>query len=107
MANRGLIGAGDTGVENGDQKSDQGIVAEIRSSVIDGNTHYYVRLEYGVGYLDFDAAQVPRAVLLDVGDRIEYGYTLYTASFPENGIVEGNWFRFEGEESPQGPEIPQ
>ena len=107
LANRGLIGAGDTGVENGDQKSDQGIVAEIRSSVIDGNTHYYVRLEYGVGYLDFDAAQVPRAVLLDVGDRIEYGYTLYTASFPENGIVEGNWFRFEGEESPQGTEIPQ
>lgn len=100
LANAGLIGAGDTQVNQGEAKEEHGIIAEIRSAVVSGNTHYYVRMEHSLGYLDFNAAEVPRAVLLDVGDSIWYTYRLDEASFPENGIVSATDFRFEGEEAP-------
>ena len=100
LANAGLIGAGDTQVNQGEAKEEHGIIAEIRSAVVSGNTHYYVRMEHSLGYLDFNAAEVPRAVLLDVGDSIWYTYRLDEASFPENGIVPATAFRFEGEEAP-------
>ena len=100
LANAGLIGAGDTGVGGGELKSEHGIVAEIRSAVINGNTHYYVRMEHSKGYLDFNTADVPRAVLLDLGDSIWYDYVLEDAEFPENGIVQASTFWFDGEEGP-------
>lgn len=100
LANAGLIGAGDTQVNQGEAREEHGIIAEIRSAVVSGNTHYYVRMEHSLGYLDFNAAEVPRAVLLDVGDSIWYTYRLDAASFPEKGIVPATGFRFEGEEAP-------
>ena len=75
-------------------------IAEIRSAVINGNTHYYVRMEHSKGYLDFNAADVPRAVLLNQGDSIWYDYVLEDAEFPENGIVQASAFWFDGEEGP-------
>ena len=100
LANAGLIGAGDAGVGGGELQSEHGIIAEIRSAVINGNTHYYVRMEHSKGYLDFNAADVPRAVLLDRGDSIWYDYVLEDAEFPENGIVQASAFWFDGEEGP-------
>lgn len=102
LANRGLIGAGDATVDTGESKMEDGIIAEIRSAVINGNTHYYVRMEHSVGYLDFSTAEVPRAVLLDKGDRILYSYVLNTVDFPENGIVHATDFWFEGEDPGNG-----
>ena len=57
-------------------------------------------MEHGKGYLDFNAADVPRAVLLDRGDSVWYHYVLATAEFPENGIVQASDFWFDGEEGP-------
>ena len=101
LANKGLIGAGAIDVNDGETRMGDGVIAEIRSAVIDGNTHYYVRMENGLGYLDLSAAVVPRAVLLDKGDHIWYTYVLETAEFPENGIVYAKNFWFEGEERPE------
>ena len=101
LAHAGLIGAGDSSI-SGEQKVESGVIAEIRTAVIDGNTHYYVRMERSPGYLDFNAADTPRAVLLDKGDHIWYGYVLETASFPANGIVPATTFWFEGETPPEG-----
>ncbi len=100
LAHAGLIGAGDVTVESGSGQTGQGIVEEIRTAVVDGNTHFYVRMEGGIGYLDFNSAKTPRAVLLDVKDRIWYRYVLDSVDFPENGIVPATDFRFEGEEIP-------
>ena len=97
LANAGLIGAGQVVVPNGDTHTQQGMVAEIRTAVINGNTHFYVRMENSLGYLDFSADEVPRAVLLDKGDVIHYDFVLDGAEFPENGIVPAKGFRFEGE----------
>lgn len=49
-----------------------GTVADIRSAVIEGNTHYYVKLTAGEGYYEFTAAESPAAILLNVGDRIRF-----------------------------------
>ena len=100
LAHAGLIGAGDSSI-SGEQKVESGVIAEIRTAVIGGNTHYYVRMERSPGYLDFNAADTPRAVLLDKGDRIWYGYVLETVSFPANGIVPATAFWFEGETPPE------
>lgn len=97
LAHAGIIAAGEASVSGGEARTQDGVVAEIRTSVIDGNTHFYVRMRDSLGYLDFDAAEVPRAVLLDVGDHIWYDFTLEGAQFPENGIVPATGFRFEGE----------
>ena len=97
LAHSGIIAAGEATVSGGETRTQDGVIAEIRTSVIDGNTHFYVRLKDSLGFLDFNAAEVPRAVLLDVGDHIWYDFTLEGAQFPENGIVPATGFRFEGE----------
>jgi hypothetical protein len=97
LANEGLIGAGETGLTGGELQTQSGVIAEIRTAVIDGNTHYYVRIRNGVGYLDFSAAELPRAVLLDVGDTIWYQYYLDTAEIGENVIISAVDFWFQGE----------
>jgi hypothetical protein len=57
-------------------------------------------MEHSKGYLDFNTADVLRAVLLDLGDSIWYDYVLEDAEFPENGIVQASTFWFDGEEGP-------
>lgn len=101
LAHAGLIAAGEQNPTAGNTRTQSGIITEIRSSVIGGNTHYYVRMVGSLGYLDFDTAQTPRAVLLDVGDHIQYSYVLDSAEFPENGIIPATGFVFEGEEASQ------
>ena len=98
LADAGVIGAGEASVDSGETHVDEGVITEIRTAVIGGNTHYYVRIEQSPGYLDFSAANMPRAVLLDKGDHIWYTYRLEETEFPENGIVSADSFWFEGEE---------
>ncbi len=54
-----------------------GIIAEIRSAVINGTTEYYVRLEGDMaldGYYGFNAAETPWAIVLNVGDEVKISY---------------------------------
>ena len=47
-----------------------GVIAEIRSAVLDGNTYYFFRLEGEDVFYSVSAAQSPAAVILDVGDSV-------------------------------------
>jgi hypothetical protein len=94
LAHRGLIAAGDQKPAAGDAQEQEGIVAEIRSAVIGGDTHYYVRMEDSLGYLDFNTAEVPLAVLLNVRDHIRYTFVLESAEFPKHGIVPATGFEY-------------
>ena len=94
LAHRGLVGAGQQTAVSGDTHEQTGKIIEIRSAVIDGNTHYYVRMEGSLGYLDFNAAAVPTAVLLNINDTIRYTYVLETAEFPEHGIIPATGFEY-------------
>ena len=47
-----------------------GVVEDIRSSVINGNSVYYIKLEGGDVYYTISAADSPVAAILNVGDRV-------------------------------------
>lgn len=51
-----------------------GVIAEIRSANIDGNTVFYILLEGGEAYYTVSAKEFPAAVLLDVGDEVTLTY---------------------------------
>ena len=53
------------------QTGDSGVVAEIRTAVIDGNSYYYIRLQGRNFYYSISAQACPEAVILNVGDRVE------------------------------------
>ena len=94
LAHAGLIAAGEQTPAAGETQEQEGIVAEIRSCVIGGDTHYYVRMENSLGYLDFNAAEVPLAVLLNVRDHIRYTFVLEGAEFPVHGMVPATGFEY-------------
>ena len=55
-------------------KTVKGVIDDIRSAVIGGNTLYYIRLEGGSVYYSISAAQSSSAVILSVGDSVEIQY---------------------------------
>ena len=76
LFNNGLIDQEDTDVEPDDLALSEvtGVVTEIRSAVMDGNTRYYVLLDSGDGWFSAAAAEVPELVLLNVGDQVRIRY---------------------------------
>lgn len=67
---RMLTDKGLTQEEEVPQTSAQGVVAEIRSAVLDGNTYYYVRLEGENAFYMLSARDNQSAVILNVGDQV-------------------------------------
>ncbi len=79
LAHRGLIDAGDAeldapGREDVLTDTAAGVLEDIRSAVMNGTTQYFLRLEGGEEYFQVSAADVPLAVLLNVGDAVEISY---------------------------------
>lgn len=67
---RMLTDKGLTQEEEVPQTSAQGVVAEIRSAVLDGNAYYYVRLEGENAFYMLSARDNQSAVILNVGDQV-------------------------------------
>ena len=64
---------GDSGItteEELPQTEASGVIAEIRSAVLEGNTYYFFRLEGEDVFYSVSAAQSPAAVILDAGDSV-------------------------------------
>ena len=74
LARNNLISANDTEVQPSDQQEVTGVIAEIRSAVIEGNTWYYLRLEQGNVFYAVSAANQRGAALLNVGDTVKVQY---------------------------------
>lgn len=83
---RMLTGKGITTSEDATAETDSGILAEIRSAVLDGNTYYYLRLEGYEEFYSISAAQSPLAVILNVGDHVTVEHA---AGSSETGILSG------------------
>ena len=73
LANNGLIDEEDAEVKPDDMAlfEVEGVVTEIRSAVMDGNTRYYLLLDSNDSWFTALAADLPQLVLLDVGDRVQ------------------------------------
>ena len=55
-----------------------GVVEEIRTAVINGNTHYFLRFTKNGMFFSFSAAQDPTVVTLDVGDTVTVQHEVLT-----------------------------
>ena len=51
-----------------------GVIEDIRSAVVDGNTLYYLRLNTGDTYYVISAAAAPETVIYNVGDSVTVRY---------------------------------
>ena len=60
----------DSGLSPDEIRTVTGRIAEIRSSVINGTSMYYLRLENGSAWFVVSAARTPAAVLLNPGDQV-------------------------------------
>ena len=71
LANNGLIGTEESEPEKPASAMVTGTVAEIRTVVIDGNSHYFLRLTDDAHYYVVSAADDADVVILNAGDAVE------------------------------------
>ena len=74
LANNNLIDESQTDISVSDQQEAAGVIAEIRSAVIDGNTWYYLRLSGSDVYYAISAAADQNVVILNAGDDVSVKY---------------------------------
>lgn len=74
LLRNGLIGSDEGGISVGQQQTVTGIISDLRSAVIEGNSWYYIRLQGGTVYYAISAADVPLVITLDTGDRVTITY---------------------------------
>lgn len=79
LAHRGLIDQGDADIDAPHEtdalaETAAGLIADIRSAVMNGTTQYFIRLEDGEDYFQLSAVDAPLAVLLNAGDYVEISY---------------------------------
>ena len=72
---RMLREGGVTQTEDVPQTEATGVIADIRSAVMSGNSYYFIRLDGENTYYSLSAAQNPIAVILNVGDRVTIQHT--------------------------------
>lgn len=66
---------GITQTEDLPQNTVSGVIAELRSAVLNGNTYVFVRLEGEDAFYSISAAENNVAVILNVGDTVTIGHT--------------------------------
>jgi len=52
----------------------EGVIADIRTAVLDGNSYYYIQLNGGSTYYAVSASDAPLAVIVSPGDRVSITY---------------------------------
>ena len=75
LADNGLISDSESEAAPSDQEEASGVVAEIRTAVLDGNSYYFLRLEGQEVFYAVTAAENPLAVILNAGDQVTVTYT--------------------------------
>ncbi len=83
------------------QTQASGVIADIRSAVLDGTTYYFIRLEGEQVYYSLSAAENPVAVLLNVGDEVTIQHNA-SAEGETSSILGGTTFTLD-EAAPEQP----
>lgn len=86
---RMLRDGGITQTEDVPQTEASGVIADIRSAVMDGNSYYFIRLEGDETYYSLSAAANPVAVILNVGDTVTIHHTA-PVDGGDNSILDGS-----------------
>ncbi len=74
LAEKGLVSGDDAQLPVTGQGEITGVIEDIRSAVVDGNTLYYLRLNTGDAYYVISAAAAPETVIYNVGDSVPVRY---------------------------------
>ena len=74
LAENGLIDTGEAQVPDVEHPEATGVLAQIRTAVMDGNSYYFLRLEGQEVFYTISAAENPIAVILNVGDPVTITY---------------------------------
>ena len=74
LAEKGLVSGDAAQLPTVGQGEITGVIEDIRSAVVDGNTLYYLRLNSGDTYYVISAAVQPEAVIFNVGDSVAIRY---------------------------------
>ena len=69
LARNNLIDNSDANIPADTQEA-TGVLTDIRTAVIDGNSRYYLRLQGESVYYVLSAADAPQVVTLNTGDRV-------------------------------------
>lgn len=76
-----------------------GVISDIRTAVMDGNSYYFIQLEGDPTYYAISAAENPLAVILNVGDQVTIQHT--PAVEGENtSILDGSSVTLDGSAQP-------
>ena len=86
---RMLRDGGITQTEDVPQTEASGVIDDIRSAVMDGNSYYFIRLEGDATYYSLSAAANPVAVILNVGDTVTIHHT-EPVEGGDNSILDGS-----------------
>ena len=86
---RMLREGGVTQTEDVPQTEASGVIDDIRSAVMDGNSYYFIRLEGDATYYSLSAAANPVAVILNVGDTVTIHHT-EPVEGGDNSILDGS-----------------
>ena len=70
LAEKGLVSADDADLPLTGQNEVTGVLEDIRSAVVDGNTLYYLHLTGDEHYYVISAADQPEVVIYNTGDRV-------------------------------------
>ena len=74
LAEKGLVSGDAAQLPTVGQGEITGVIEDIRSAVVDGNTLYYLRLNSGDTYYVISAAVQPEAVIFNMGDSVAIRY---------------------------------
>ena len=75
LAENGLIDQEDAEAPDTAHTTAHGILEEIRTAVLDGDSYYFLRLAGGEVFYAVNAAEYPVAVILNVGDEVAIRFT--------------------------------
>ena len=74
LAHYGLIREEQAELVEPDRDSMEGVLAEVRTAVMDGDSYYFLRLAGENRFVTINAADSPAVVILNVGDTIRLHY---------------------------------
>ena len=85
LAHNGLIREDEAELVIPDRDVMEGVIAEIRTAVMDGDSYYFLRLEGESVFVSVNAADNPLAVILNVGDTVRLSYDVGDSASILNG----------------------
>ena len=85
LAHNGLIREDEAELVIPDRDAMEGVIAEIRTAVMDGDSYYFLRMEGESVFVSVNAADNPLAVILNVGDTVRLSYDVGDSASILNG----------------------